>query len=387
MRADTTLFASLLVASAAAQNLTGPSNSTSIDNSYNKKIVAELEAEVEALKHQLEAAQTETCDASPMTGGSAASPSGSSPAGYSDNKGTTVAPAAVQSSAPAFYTGEDESADKPKPAGYTGQTNTGSSNTGSSNSGASDKPAGYTGQTNIGSDSGVESSSEGTSDAGKTEQDGSYYAPNAPKEGAKSTSTVTVIVTAGTETVHLTQTATRNGTAPAYATGAVGGNVEASTSGDVVIVTATETYCGKGAIPTPGQPMASGPKSDSPAAHASSQLSSVLSATRPASYSSSAPSSVISNTAGYFGNGTAPYAQSSGFVTATRGASSGLELTSSSSMATGISSVVRPVGTGISSIIGTGVIGTLPLRLPLRSPTALPSARSSPPSTVGMSPP
>jgi feruloyl esterase len=357
MRADTTLFASLLVASAAAQNMTGPSNSTSIDNSYNKKIVAELEAEVEALKHQLEAAQTETCDASPVNGGSASSSSGSSPAGYSGNKGTATGPAAVTSSAPAFYTGEDESADKPagdKPAGYTGQTNTGSNS--GSNSGSSSG-------SNSGSASGVESSSEGTSDAGKAEQDGSYYAPNAPKQGAKSTSTVTVIVTAAqTETVQLTQT--RNGTAVAYATGATGNvhsSVEASATGDVVIVTATETYCGKGAIPTPGQPISS--MSDSPAAHASSQLSSVLSATRPASYSSSAPSSVISNTQGYFGNGTAPYGQSSGFLTATRGASSGLELTSSvsSSMGTAVSSSAIPTGTGISSVVrpvGTGVIGT-----------------------------
>jgi feruloyl esterase len=346
MRADTTLIASLLAASAAAQqNLTGYSNNTSVDNSYNKKIVAELEAEVAALKHQLETAQTETCDISPVSGGSG-SPSGSSPAGYGDNKGTSAAPAAATSSGPAWYTGEDESADKPaasKPAGYTGQTNTGSntgSNAGSSNTGSN---AG----SSQGSNSGTSKGSDETAAEGKDEQDGGYYAPNAPT-GGKSTSTVTVIVTAGTETVHKTQTATVPG-------------AEASATGDVEIVTATETYCGNGAIPT--APVSTG-MSDSPAAHASSQLSSVLSATRPGSYASSKPSSVISNTHGYFGNGTSVVVGSSGFLTTTRGASSGLELTSSSSVAlqTGVSlstgvvsSATVPSGTGI---IGTGLPGT-----------------------------
>lgn len=349
MRADTTLIASLLAASAAAQNVTGPSNYTSVDNTYNKKMVADLEAEVAALKSQLETAQSETCDASPVAGGSGsgASPSGSSPAGYTDNKGTAVAPAAATSSGPAWYTGEDESAsaDKPaatKPAGYSGQTN----------SGSSDKPAGYTGQTNTGSsnsgssESGAEGSSEGSSEDTKDEQDGAYYAPNAPT-GGKSTSTVTVIVTAGTETVHQTQTATLTGS-------------EASATGDVEIVTATETYCGKGPIPTPGQHGAGPNKSDSPAAHASSQLSSVLSASKPASYSSSAPPAYSSALSGYFGNGTASAGPSSGFLTTTRGASSGPELTSSSSVAlsTGVSSapvVIRPTGTGVT---GTAVSST-----------------------------
>ena len=338
MRADTTLIASLLAASAAAQqNLTGYSNNTSVDNSYNKKIVAELEAEVAALKHQLETAQTETCDVSPVTGGSG-SPAGSSPAGYGD-KGTAVAPAATTSAGPAFYTGEDESSAAPaatKPAGYTGQTNTGS------NTGSSDKPAGYTGETNTGSNSGSSKGSEETADEGKVEQDGGYYAINAPT-GGKSTSTVTVVVTAGTETVHKTQTATVPGS-------------EASATGDVEIVTATETYCGKGPIPT--APVSTG---GSHASHASSQLSSILSASRPGSYASSKPSSyssVVSNTHGYFGNGTSAVGGSSGFLTTTRGASSGIELTSSSSVAlqTGVSSSATvPSGTGI---IGTGLTGT-----------------------------
>jgi feruloyl esterase len=336
MRADTTFIASLLAASAAAQqNLTGYTNTTSVDNSYNKKIVADLEAEVAALKHQLEEAQAETCDASPVTGGS----TGTSPAG--DNKGSAVAPAAAAttSSEPAWYTGEDDSADKPagdKPAGYTGQTNTGSDES------ASDKPAGYTGQTNTGSDESasdkpasdkpVAGPSEGA-DEGKNEQDGAYYMPNAPT-GGKSTSTVTVVVTAGTETVHKTQTATLPGS-------------EASATGDVEIVTATETYCGKGPIPT--APVSTG-NTDSPAAHASSQLSSVLSATRPGS---SKPSSysTLSNTHGYFGNGTSIIGGSSGFLTATRGASSGIQLTTSATV---------PSGTGIigTGVIGTGIVGT-----------------------------
>ena len=333
MRADTTLIASLLAASAAAQhNLTGYTNTTTVDNSYNKKIVADLEAEVAALKHQLEEAQAETCDVAPVTGGS----TGTSPAG--DNKGSAVAPAAAAttSAEPAWYTGEDESADKPaadKPAGYTGQTNTGS---GSSDKPASDKPAGYTGVTNpVSSDkpsgdkpagpvAGTSGSDKPAGDD-KVEQDGAYYMPNAPT-GGKSTSTVTVVVTAGTETVHQTQTKTLPGS-------------EASATGDVEIVTATETYCGKGPIPT--APVSTG-NTDSPAAHASSQLSSVLSsaASKPSSYSS------LSSTHGYFGNGTSIIGGSSGFLTATRGASSGIHLTTSATV---------PSGTGV---IGTGIVGT-----------------------------
>jgi feruloyl esterase len=344
MRADTTLIASLLAASAAAQhNLTGYSNNTSIDNSYNQKIVAELEAEVAALKHQLETAQQETCEASPATGSSF--PAGSSAAGNNVSPAATssAAAAASTSAAPTFYTGEEESEDSPaaeKPAGYTGQTNTGSSNTGSSNTGSSNTGS-NAGSSNTGS-SNAGSDSDATGSDAKVEQDGSYYAPNAPT-GGKSTSTITVIVT-GTETVHKTQTATLSGT-------------EASATGDVEIVTATETYCGKGPIPTPGQP-GSG-SSDSPAAHVSSQLSSILSATRPGTSAASKPSgysSVLSNTHGYFGNGTASAGPSSGFMTYTRGASSGIQLTSSATVPTG----TGVIGTGVigTGVIGTGVVGT-----------------------------
>ena len=331
MRADTTLIASLLAASAAAQhNLTGYTNNTSVDNSYNKKIVADLEAEVAALKHQLEEAQAETCDVTPVAGGS----TGTSPAG----SGSAVAPAAAAttSSEPAWYTGEDdsESSDKPaaeKPAGYTGQTNPVASD-----KPASDKPAGYTGQTNpVSSDKPAgdkpSGSSEGPSgsdkpaDDGKVEQDGQYYMPNAPT-GGKSTSTVTVVVTAGTETVHQTKTNTLPGS-------------EASATGDVEIVTATETYCGKGPIPT--APVSTG-NTDSPASHASSQLSSVLAtgSSKPSSYPT------LSSTHGYFGNGTSAVGGSSGFLTTTRGASSGIQLTTSATV---------PSGTGV---IGTGIVGT-----------------------------
>lgn len=316
MRADTTLIASLLAASAAAQhNLTGYTNNTSVDNSYNKKIVADLEAEVAALKHQLEEAQAETCEVTPVTGGS----TGTSPAG----SGSAVAPAAAAttSSEPAWYTGEDESSDKPaaeKPAGYTGQTNPVASD-----KPASDKPAGYTGQTNpVSSD---KPAGDKLADDGKVEQDGAYYMPNAPT-GGKSTSTVTVVVTAGTETVHQTKTNTLPGS-------------EASATGDVEIVTATETYCGKGPIPT--APVSTG-NTDSPASHASSQLSSVLAtgSSKPSSYPT------LSSTHGYFGNGTSAIGGSSGFLTTTRGASSGIQLTTSATV---------PSGTGV---IGTGIVGT-----------------------------
>lgn len=316
MRADTTLIASLLAASAAAhQNMTGYSNTTTVDNSYNKKMVADLEAEVEALKHQLQSAQQETCTASPAGG-----------------SGSPAAPAAATSAAPTWYTGEDNSKPSSKPAGYTGQTNTGSSQ-------GSDKPAGYTGQTNSGSSqgssqgaaqgssNGSSQGSQGSSDSTQNVQDGAYYAPNAPT-GGKSTSTVTVIVTAGTETVHQTQTVTRTGT-------------EASATGDVEIVTATETYCGKGAIPTPGQ--GSGSQGNA-AGHASSALSSVISqGSKPTGYNSAPyPYSSLSSTHGYFGNGTSIIGTgaSSGLVTKTRGASSGL-----------VTSASVPTGTGI---IGTG---------------------------------
>jgi hypothetical protein len=349
MRADTTLIASLLAASAAAQhNLTGYTNNTSVDNSYNKKIVADLEAEVAALKHQLEEAQAETCDVTPVAGGS----TGTSPAG----SGSAVAPAAAAttSSEPAWYTGEDdsESSDKPaaeKPAGYTGQTNPV----------ASDKPAGYTGQTNpvssdkpagdkpSGSSEGPKGSDE-TADDGKVEQDGAYYMPNAPT-GGKSTSTVTVVVTAGTETVHQTKTNTLPGS-------------EASATGDVEIVTATETYCGKGPIPT--APVSTG-NTDSPASHASSQLSSVLAtgSSKPSSYPT------LSSTHGYFGNGTSAIGGSSGFLTTTRGASSGIELTTSATVP------------ALASLALVSSAPALPPPLsplpPLRSRclTALPSAR------------
>lgn len=328
MRADTTLIASLLAASAAAQqNLTGYSNTTSIDNSYNKKIVADLEAEVEALKHQLQNAQQETCNASPVAGGSG------SPAG----------PAAATSAAPTWYTGGDDSS-KPsgKPAGYTGQTNSGSSQGSSQassqgSSQGSDKPAGYSGSSQ--GSNGSSQGSQGSSDNTQNVQDGAYYAPNAPS-GSKSTSTVTVIVT-GTETVHQTQTQTLTGSGSG-----------ASATGDVEIVTATETYCGKGAVPTPGKPTGT---EGNAAGHASSALSSVISqGSKPSSYSAPNGYASVSSSHGYFGNGT-----TSAFGTGATGASSGLLTTTrgaSSGLASGIvTSASVPTGTGI---IGTGVIGT-----------------------------
>jgi feruloyl esterase len=349
MRADTTLIASLLAASAAAQaNYTGASNNTQIDNSYtNQKIVADLEAEVAALKHQIESAKAETCESSPVTGGTGSSPAGSSPAGYSGvNKGTDVSPAAAAtSSAPAFYTGEEDKPAADKPAGYTGNTNTGAAG-----SSQSEKPAGYTGQTNTGSSSSDESSpaagsgsgsgsSVGSSpdsyngaNGGKVNQGGEYYAPNKPTD-SKSTSTTTIIVTAGhTETVHKTLTATRS---------------EASATGDVEIVTATETYCGKGPIPTAGS--GSGSASDA-AGHASAALSSVISAGagKPSGYASA--SAALSSTHGFFGNGTMPAGTgvgshptaSSGLLTMTSGAT-GMTSSASVPMSTGIQ------GTGVSS--------------------------------------
>jgi feruloyl esterase len=338
MRADTTLIASLLAASAAAQsNYTGASNQTSIDNSYtNQKIVADLEAEVAALKHQIESAKAETCESSPVTGGT-----GSSPAGYSsDNKGTAVAPvaSAATSSAPAFYTGEESkpagngaagSSQSEKPAGYTGQTNTGSS------SGDESSPASGSGS-NSGSSSGAGSSSGSSSyngaNGGKVDQGGEYYAPNKP-EDSKSTSTTTIIVTAGqTETVHQTQTVTATLS-------------EASATGDVEIVTATETYCGKGPIPTPGSGSNSGA-----VGHASSALSSVISAGagKPSGYASA--SAALSSTHGFFGNGTIPAGTgtgshptaSSGLLTMTSGAT-GMTTSASVPLSTGLQ------GTGVSS--------------------------------------
>ena len=201
MRADTTLIASLLAASAAAQaNYTGASNNTQIDNSYtNQKIVADLEAEVAALKHQIESAKAETCESSPVTGGSA-----SSPAGYSDNKGTAAAPAAATSSAPAFYTGEDKpagnngaagSSQSEKPAGYTGQTNTGDESSPAAGSPSGDESSPAAGSGSSGSSAGSSPDSYNGSNGGKVDQGGEYYAPNKP-EDSKSTSTTTIIVMA-----------------------------------------------------------------------------------------------------------------------------------------------------------------------------------------------
>jgi feruloyl esterase len=358
MRADTTLIASLLAASAAAQaNYTGASNTTTVDNSYtNQKIVADLEAEVAALKHQIESAKAETCESSPVTGGSAASPAGSSPAGYSGvnkgTEGTDVAPAAAaSSSAPAFYSGEDKpagntgaagSSQSEKPAGYTGQTNTGSSSgdesspAAGSSSGDESSPAAGSGSS--GSSAGSSPDSYNGSNGGKVDQGGEYYAPNAPTD-SKSTSTTTIIVTAGqTETVSQTQTVT------ATLSGA-------SATGDVDVVTATETYCGKGPIPTAGSGSGSG---SSAAGHASAALSSVISAGaggagKPSGYQSA--SSVISSTHGFFGNGTIPAGTGSGSIPT---ASSGL-LTMTSGATGMTSSASIPMSTGLQ---GTGIQGT-----------------------------
>lgn len=367
MRADTTFIASLLAASAAAQaayNETG--NSTEIDNSYsNQKIVSELEAEVAALKHQLETAETGTCDTAPVAGG--------------DKPAATGAPAPTSSSAPPFYTGDEDSEDKPatkKPQGYSGETNTPKGDDESSpvspaeedkpaTTKAPESPAGYSdnkgtsseGSSNQGSGSSNHGSSGPTEDH---KRDGDYYMPNAPSSDAKSTSTKTVIVTAGqTETVKQTQTQTLTRTAT---------EAEATGDSDVEIVTATETYCGKGPIPSPPTeeeksrvPTGAGASSGS-----TNKPSNVLSsATRPAGYHSSAASSalssVLSSTNGYFQNGTLTatgsgavptFPASSGLLTTTRGASSGIEsLTSSSSVAlsTGATGTVRPSGTGVSS--------------------------------------
>ena len=337
MRADTTLIASLLAASAAAQaNYTGASNNTQIDNSYtNQKIVADLEAEVAALKHQIESAKAETCESSPVTGGSA-----SSPAGYSDNKGTAAAPAAATSSAPAFYTGEDKpagnngaagSSQSEKPAGYTGQTNTGDESSPAAGSPSGDESSPAAGSGSSGSSAGSSPDSYNGSNGGKVDQGGEYYAPNKP-EDSKSTSTTTIIVTAGqTETVHQTQTVT------ATLSGA-------SATGDVEIVTATETYCGKGPIPTAG----SGANTDA-AGHASSALSSVISAGaggagKPSGYP------VLSSTHGYFGNGTIPAGTGSGSIPTGTASSGLLTMTSGASGMTSSASV--PLSTGLQ---GTGV--------------------------------
>lgn len=349
MRADTTLIASLLAASAAAHsNMTGASNNTSIDNSYaNQKIVADLEAEVAALKHQIESAKAETCESSPVTGGSGSD--SSSPAGYSgDNKGTAVAPAATTSAAPTWFSGEDKPAAS-KPAGYTGQTNSGSSSGSGSGSGSnagssSGSDSGAASGSGSGSSSGSSPDSYNGSNGGKVDQNGEYYAPNKPS-GSKSTSTTTIIVTAGqTETVHQTQTLTATLS-------------EASATGDVEVVTATETYCGKGPIPTAGSGSDSGA-----AGHASSALSSVISAGagKPSGYQSA--SSVISSTHGFFGNGTTaagtgsgshPTA-SSGLLTMTSGATG---MTSSASVplstgiqGTGVSSSAKPTATAEASL-------------------------------------
>lgn len=365
MRADVPLFASLLAASAAAQNVTGSYNSSSsVDNSYSKnnnaKIVAELEAEVAALHKQIDSAKQQTCDApaSPVAGGSGSgSGSGngaSSPAGYSAPVNPAGSQATAASGEDNTHSGADSKAPAAgSPAGYTG-SNQGSSNNGGSPAApasGSDKPAGYSSDDSSAPSSGSDKpaeysgegsnagSSSGSSDSGDVKNYGEYYAPNAPTSGAKSTSTVTVIVTAGqTETAHLTKTATVTDAAES-----------ASETGDVEIVTATETYCGKG--PIPSAPVSSaGSGSNGNVGKASSALSSVLSSAIP-SYGSS--EGVISSTRGYFTNGThVPYptGASSGLQTTTRGASD--TLFTSSSVA------VNPAGNSTTSAFQTGVVPT-----------------------------
>lgn len=343
MRADVPLFASLLAATAAASNITAPANTTTIDNSYsngaygnkdnsntNDKIVAELEAEVEALRHQLESAKQETCDvpANPVTGGSGSSPS--KPAGSDGDKETTPAESSDDESKPeqpASYDSGKQSGDESSPAAP-----------------ATTQAPAYNGE---GSNKGSPKN-EGDKQK-KSKDEGNYYAPNAPSSDAKSTSTVTVIVSAGEdETKTLTQTRTQTLTRTAA------GASETADS-DVEIETRTETYCGKGPIPTAPSGDNSGSGSDNNAGKASSALSSVFNSGNP-SHSSSALdiSSVISSTRGYFSNGTTT-AHGSGFQTSTRGASD-LPLTSSDSVPSGTG--VNPASSSATVPTGTGAIGT-----------------------------